>query len=418
MTTLTVRADRQLIRAASRSERYLLASITAPSAPPRDHRMPVNVAFVLDRSGSMAGEDKLSLAIEAVERSLSLLGDDDRFSLVAFDTHVQVITRSTSATPTARRRAIGALREMQPGSSTDLCAGWMTGCDELAGHLEHGTISRALLLTDGQANHGETNRVTLANHAAELHRRGITTSAFGVGADFDERLLRDLATEGGGNFYFIQRAAQIPDLIASELGEALEVVMPRAELTVSIPHGGEMEVMHRFRSRRANGRTVLVVELGDLVSGQMLDVVFRARFPLGDTGETQDVLVSLGEHAASVRFTYAGHAANDDQPRDREVDRHVARVYATRARADATEANRHGDFDRARRALADTARHIQEHAGGDAELAALATALEEEVPQYAGRLMEPMALKSAFYAAESSGKGRRTDGSARRGSSR
>ncbi|MDQ2666643.1 MAG: hypothetical protein M3Z05_11605, partial [Gemmatimonadota bacterium] len=91
------------------------------------------------------------------------------------------------------------------------------------------------------------------------------------------------------------------------------------------------------------------------------------------------------------------------------------RIYAGRARAEATEANRHGDFDRARRALVDTARHIDVYSGADPELCALADALRGEVPQYAEAVMTPMALKSAFFVAESAVKGRTFEGKARRG---
>ncbi len=416
--TLLLRADRTLIRARGASIRYLLASITAPAARPRADRLPVNIALVLDRSGSMDGESKFPLAVEAVRQALRLLTSTDRFSLVVFDERVDVVMPSTLATADARKRALRELAQVRPRGNTDLCAGWMHGGTELADHIAEGTITRALLLTDGQANHGETNREVLAHHAAELNRRGIVTSAFGVGADFDERLLRDIATEGGGNFYFVQTAEQIPDLVTSELGEALEVVVPRAELAVTVPRGAEVRVLNRFRTRKSPGRTGITVELGDLVSAQELDVVVRVKFPLGDIDSTVAVTATLGDTdsvSASVAFTYADHRANDAQPRDVAVDRAVAHVYAARARAEATESNRHGDFDRARRALVDASRHIVEYAGADAELNALATALRDEVPQYAEEVMSPMAMKAAFFVAESSVKGRTIDGRARRG---
>lgn len=425
MTTLSLRADRPLIRARGASVRYLLASITASPPQHRSTRLPVNVSFILDRSGSMDGENKLELAKEAINSAVRMLGPDDRFSIVTFDTQVDVLAPVARATAEAKSAARRALRHVQPRSSTDLCAGWMRGCEQLAEFLADGVIARALLLTDGQANHGETNHATLAHHAGELRRRGITTSAFGVGADFDEHLLRDIAHEGGGNFYFISRAARIPDLIASELGEALDVVVPQAKLSVALPRGAQAEVLNTFRARRANGRSTLVVELGDLVSNQVLDLVIRVTFPLGEEGDTQVLSAALLgasdealDVAASVTFTYASHAENDVQPRDRAVDRETARVYAGRARAGATEANRYGDFDRARRALVDTARHIAEYAGDDEELLALATTLREEVPIYAEVRMDAMQLKSAFSVAESAGRGRDLQGKAKRGGSR
>jgi Ca-activated chloride channel family protein len=423
MTSLRLRADRQLIRSRGSSVRFLLASISAPAAPPRKDRMPVNISLILDRSGSMQGENKFPLAVSAAKQALALLGGADRFSLVVFDDQVDVLMSSTLATADAKKRAIRALNQVHPRQSTDLCAGWMNGCEQLSEFVADGTISRALLLTDGQANSGETNHEVLAHHAAELNRRGITTSAFGVGADFDERLLRDIATEGGGNFYFVQRADQIADLVTSELGEALEVVMPRATLTVIAPRGAEVSVLNRFRSRRSQSRTGNTIELGDLVSAQELDVVIRVKFALGEVGEKAVVTATLDAEAAgeaglsrqSVEFTYASHSANDEQQRDADVDREVARVFAALARAEATEANRHGDFDRARRALVGTARHIEEYANADTEMQTLAKSLRDEVSEYAESVMSPMALKQSFYVAESAVKGRSAEGKARRG---
>ncbi len=415
--TLSLRADRPLIRARGSSVRYLLASITAPASSKRVDRHPVNIALVLDRSGSMDGENKFPLAVEAVRQSLGPLTTNDRFSLVVFDERVDVLMPSTLATADAKHRALRALEEVRPRGGTDLCSGWMHGASELAEHIADGTITRVLLLTDGQANHGESNREVLAHHAGELRRRGIVTTTFGVGADFDERLLNNIATEGGGNAYFMRTKAQIQDLLTSELGEALEVVARRAELTLTLPRGAEARVLNSFRTRKSTGRSGIVIEVGDLVSAQEIHVVIRVKFPLGEVGDTSRVTGSLGDSegaSAAVEFTYASHLENDEQARDTNVDREVARVYAARARAEATEANRHGDFDRARRALIDTSRHITEYANSDPDLNALATALREEVPQYAEEVMSPMAMKSSYYRAESEMKDRTVDGKARR----
>src|SRR6185503_14056902 len=99
--TLTIKTDRTLIRAGARSTRYVLARVTAPEAPRRGARLPINVALVLDRSGSMESERKFGLARDAVEQSLRMLRPEDRFSLVVYDTQIDVIAASTRATPDA-----------------------------------------------------------------------------------------------------------------------------------------------------------------------------------------------------------------------------------------------------------------------------------------------------------------------------
>ena len=418
--TFSLRTDRRLIRAEASSTRYLLVSFLAPEAPAPADRRPVNVALVLDRSGSMSGARKFDLAREAVEQALAMLRPEDRFTVVVYDEEVDVLTPSRSATPDAKRRALDSLRDVGPRGATNLCAGWMRGCEQIAEYLRDDAVARALLLTDGLANRGTTNRTTLARHAAELRERGIATSTFGVGADFDERLLRDLAHEGGGNFYFLETPAQIPDLLTSELGEALEVVVRRAALQLVLPSDADAAPLNHFRYTRAHGDNELRVELGDLVSGQEASALIRIQFAPGRVGDTAAVRVELtGDGTLApiaeggMTWTYASHRENDVQPRDREVDREVARLYAALARAEATEANRHRDFSRARHVLERTASRIRSYAGSDPELHALLAELDHQVPTFE-RAMSPMALKAHFASAEWSARTRRPDGKARR----
>jgi hypothetical protein len=420
---LSLRTDRQLIRAGARSTRYLMVFLTAPIAPPRTERPPVNVGLVLDRSGSMDAERKFALARDAVEQSLRLLREGDSFTLVVYDGQVDVLMPATRATEDAKRTALRRLAAVEPRGSTDLHGGWNAGALGLLdrGGTESNGVTRLLLLTDGLANVGVTDPYTLAQRAHELRTLGVATTTFGVGEDFDERLLRDMAHEGGGQFYFVETPAQIPDLLTSELGEALEVVRRDAALQVELPEGAEAECLNRFRVVRAAGDNELRVELGDLTSGQELCVMVRLRFPRGENGTVTGVRVSVAgedplarEAEQTLLWQYASHADNDSQPRDRVVDREVARLYAARARAEATEFNRRGDYDRARRVLEATARRIQGYTFGDRELQELRLELLREVRDFANGPMSAMAMKSALFVAEAMGKGRGRDGRARR----
>jgi len=116
----------------------------------------------------------------------------------------------------------------------------------------------------------------------------------------------------------------------------------------------------------------------------------------------------------AVEWRYASDDANDSQPRDIVVDREVASLYAMRARAEATEANRRGDLAGAGRVLERTAERIRRYAHGDPTLERIWRELRDDVERYAEQTMSPMELKAAFYVAESAGKGRGPDGRARR----
>jgi Ca-activated chloride channel family protein len=382
----------------------------------------------------MAGE-KFTLARRAVEQALEQLQPEDRFALVVYDAEVDVLVESTPATPEARRAALERLARIGPRGATDLAGGWMRGCEQVAlgiGALARGAepaidepaISRCLLLTDGLANHGLTDRDQLIGHAAALRERGVQTSTFGVGEDFDEVLLAGMADAGGGHFYYLAEARQIPELIASEVGEALEVVLRHAALEVRLAPGMTAEPLTRFRSRvveAEEGRPVLRVELGDLVSGQEVEVVVALRFPRGAAGDAVEAEVGLvgGDGlpcapAAPLRFAYATHAENDGQPRDRAVDRRVAALYAARARAEALEHNRAGQYERARQVLTATARRIREYAGGDPELTRLADALLQDVEVHTDAPMPAMEMKARFSSAHNLQASRAPSGQARR----
>ena len=418
--TLSIQSDRSLIRASARSTRYVLVSIDAPAAERRAHRPPINISLVIDRSGSMNGE-KLALAKQAVDNALRLLSPDDRFSLVTYDDVVEVVAPSALATRDAVARALDALARIDGGGTTDLCGGWMRGCEQIALHQTQDGINRCLLLTDGLANRGITARDELVRIARDLAGRGVQTTTFGVGADFDEHLLRDMADAGTGHFYFIGTAAQIPDLIASEVGEVLDIVARRAVLRVTLPRGASAHCLNRYRQVNVAGDNELHVQLGDLVSSQQLELVLQFVMPVGQPGDqiTSDFWLSdaegtLGTTSHATRWTFAGHAENDTQARNRVVDRAVATVYAARARAEATECNRHGDFRRAHHVLTATAQRIRSYAGDDAELNRVADDLLRDVEMFAERRLGSLELKGAFFAAEALTLGRDPVGKARR----
>ena len=421
--TLTVRQDRRLIRPTSHSKRFLLARIVAPRATSERPRPPVNLAIVLDRSGSMSGE-KLRVAKLAIEEAIGRLQPEDRFSVVVYDDVVDVVIESTTASAESRRGAIDRLATIQARGSTNLGEGWLRGCEQVAGHLADLGVNRCLLLTDGLANVGITDVEQLSHHAAELRARGVTTSTFGVGNDFDERLLQELADAGGGHFYYIADAPQIRDAITSEVGETLEIVARDVNLEVTARDDIRVESISPYRVTSTGNRTL--VALGDLASEQVVEVVLRLSFPYGLLSRETGTIVTLtdrdGAFAAGagvmesrLAWTYADDRANDDQPRDRDVDRAVARLFAARARQEAVGRNRQGDYAGARRILDATASRIRGYAGDDPTLRELLGTMVREEMVYAAPMAEP-ARKQAHFASANALRSRDAAGrSVRRG---
>jgi Ca-activated chloride channel homolog len=402
-STLSIRQDRRLVRAVHHSTRYAVVEITAPRAEATLKRPRVNVAFVLDRSGSMSGRSKFSLAREALRQGIERLASDDRFSVVVYDNEVDVIVPGRAATGDAKRDANRALEGIEPRGNTDLAGGWLRGAEQVAQALDRDAVNRVLLLTDGLANEGITEPREIERHARELRVRGVSTSTFGVGEDFNEELLGGMADAGGGQYRFIGRAEEIPGLIASEVGELLEITARGAELRVRGPEGLRLDCLSPHPLERGSRESV--IHLGDMVSDQVVRLVLAFGMPLGDTGRDLGIELTLGSRdgrlnaSQTLAWTFADGYANDAQPRDRDVDRIVARTYADRALRAAMEGNRRGAWDEVRHNLLGVARRIRGYAADDEVLRGIVAELEREADAWS--VARPEMDRKVMYAAAS-----------------
>jgi Ca-activated chloride channel family protein len=420
MTTLRARSDRRFIRSAHRSERFVLVELDAPQAPRQAQREPVNLAFVLDRSGSMSGE-KLALAKQAIETAIDRLLPTDRFAIVCYDDRIDLVVETTSASREAKTNAIDRLRAIDARGSTDLAGGWLRGAEQVALAMTTVGVNRTLVLTDGLANVGIVDPAELARHARELRDRGVTTTTFGVGADFDEALLQSMADAGGGHFYFIEQAAQIQDQIATEVGELLQVVARDAVLEITAPESVAVAMLSPYPLERRGSR--LHVLLGDLVAEQRLEVVLRVKFGYGPIGQEVGVLVgatdregvlaAAGAQPVGVGWEFADDRTNDLQPRERAVDHAVAKLFVARARQGAVRLNRGGQFREAMHEVHAVAERIAGYAGEDPVLRDLVAKLRDEERQWSAPMPE-MARKVAHAAASYALRSRAPSGGANR----
>ncbi|MBA2570296.1 MAG: VWA domain-containing protein [Chloroflexi bacterium] len=415
--TSRARPDRRYIRAKYRSNRFVLVEIEAPEARRRATREPLNVSFVLDRSGSMGGQ-KIDLARQAIAQGIAALHDEDRFSVVAYDDQVDVVVEATAATSAARREALQRVKAISARGSTNLFEGWLRGCEQVAGQLVERDVNRCLLLSDGLANIGVTDPGELEKHALELRRRGVSTWTFGVGADFDHALLERMAVAGGGQSVFIEHPQQIPDYVTSAVGEALDVVLRDVRVEVDLPDGTLCEPLGLFAHRSEGNRTV--VEVQDLVSGQQLELVLRFNFPFGETGQEQRAVIRvvdrdglLSDAGSELAWTYADDRTNDLQERDVEVDRVVCGLFAARARQAAAQLNQRGRFDDARRELRGVADRIRTYASSDPVMLGVLRELELEERQVAAPLAA-MAVKEMHFRSSYTLRSRDFEGKAKR----
>ena len=219
-------------------EQEVIVKIEVPGTPVTDvakQRPPLNLAVVLDRSGSMTGA-KLEKARQAAMMLVDQLGADDVVSLVVYDSDVQVVApaRRVGKRHAELKRLIG---KIQPGGSTALYAGVKCGGDQLAEYLSDEAINRVLLLSDGIANVGPKSNREIVGLGQQLTQRGMSVSTIGLGDDYNEDLMTALAESSDANYYFVDDVEMLAEVFENEIGELKSIVARKLIVDIEFPQG-------------------------------------------------------------------------------------------------------------------------------------------------------------------------------------
>ncbi len=190
------------------SQRQLAISISAQGEN-LDRDVPVNLCLILDHSGSMSGRP-LETVKKAANRIVDRLSPGSRLSVVVFDHRAKVlIPNQLVEDPESIKKQINRL-SADGGTSID--EGLKLGIEEL-GKGKKETISQALLLTDGENEHGDNNRcLKLAELAASFN---LTLNTLGFGDNWNQDVLEKIADAGGGSLSHIQQ----PDEAEEKFGQ-------------------------------------------------------------------------------------------------------------------------------------------------------------------------------------------------------
>lgn len=289
--SMKLNLDQELTPYEEPSERILEVALQAPEVDEAYKRPPLNLALVIDRSGSMSGE-KVEYAKQAASHVVGLMEAKDRVALVQYDNEVDVLFPSTLLDNESLPTLLKGIASIYTRGSTNLCGGWLTGCQEIAGTVRDDTFTHAMLLSDGLANVGTTDHKTIAAHAMELARRGVSTSTFGIGADYDQHLLEDMANLGEGTFKFIESPQDIPGIFESVFKELLTIYAHKIEVTLIYPSDLKATVLGDYRNECPEPGKLRIF-LGSLSAGKSRDIFLKLSIPAGMENTALPIKVSL-----------------------------------------------------------------------------------------------------------------------------
>ena len=346
-------------------ETFLLASLSGADRA-GSVASPMNVALVIDRSGSMRGA-RMTNAVTAATGIVERMRDGDRITVVAFDDTAQVVVSPTVASASSRPGIESAIRAIHVGGDTCLSCGLESAMRALeAARLSSDEVDRAILLSDGAANRGVKDARGLRSLAGRMRDQGCAVSTVGLDVDFDEKVMAAIASESNGHHYFVANAADLAPVFDRELDALLATVARDAELVVEPAPGTEVVEVFDRAFRREGGR--VVIPFGTFGARQEKTALLRVKVTPGHEGPLPVASLSLTWHDLASRRdeSMAGVLSLNVSPPgspqgefDPFVAARVARSQTAQTLTDANLLFEQGKDDEARRTLARHARALR-----------------------------------------------------------
>ncbi|WP_159567092.1 vWA domain-containing protein [Budvicia diplopodorum] len=246
-------------------------------------KTPINLALVIDRSGSMSG-DRIEKAREAAIMAINMLKDDDIVSVIAYDDNAYVIIPATKAKNKANM--IKVINDtVQPGGGTALFAGVSKGIKEVNKFIKKNQVNRIILLSDGQANVGPSTTKELADLGQVAGKQGIAVTTIGLGNGYNEDLMTALAGFSDGNHAYVENSADLETAFVREFKDVMSVVAQEVVVTIKLQDGVKpVRLLGRDGDIIGNSVTV---KMNQLYSNQEKYVLLEVVPPKGKESENK-----------------------------------------------------------------------------------------------------------------------------------
>ena len=370
----------------------MLVRVQAPDLPEHtEHKhTPKRLAMVVDRSGSMSGQP-LKEALRCVVHIAKHMTPEDQMSLVVYDDSVDVMV------PLKKMTSVEVIEDavhlVFSGGSTDLFAGWLEGAQQLEGGDEK-AISRVLLLSDGQANHGETRVSVIEEHCKKWYDKGVSTTTVGLGRGFNEELMIAMANSGGGQQYYGQTAEDLYDSFDEELSLLKAMYLRQINLKFMTAPGVIVEVLSQSQ-RNEDG----TYRMNDLAYGAETWLAIRCYLSSSTTGTQKDLLAvsikattldgtTLEQSSAVLQLPVIALLDQLKLPADEMVQRRLLEVEFGNAANELRQLAKKGSRKATQRKLNEMEKRFGEHAWLKAKM--------EQLHRLADEDMEMMMKEATF----------------------
>lgn len=339
------------ILASGRREMFSEVQVFADEPRGMHVRAPVAFVLVVDNSGSMAGQKILDARRSALAM-LDQMDPDDQVAVVRFSTEARVVV-PLMPVRSARGIARNEIQRMNALGNTDIANALRTA-DGLVAAVGDERARRIVLVTDGRDTSGAP-RSTASTVARRATERGVTVSALGIGADYDDAYLADLADSGRGNYEFMASTNALDRFLSKELHETKRTTVQNVTATLDLPPFVQVEnVWGATWDRTSDG---VRLTFGSMYAGDERRAVVQLQVNAGPAGswftlggqvswrEVGGGPVRLG--LSALRVEAVSDPMQVDHARDHSVIASAVSVRASERELEAARAFERGDRDRA-----------------------------------------------------------------------
>ena len=231
---LEARLANTVMKGGEAGKNYLKVALQGCKPEPSQSRMPVNVAFVIDRSGSMQGMP-IAQAREAAVMAVNRLLPTDIASVVIFDNRIDVLAPAQPVADPAHFADL--IRQVGARGSTAIHGGVLAGAAEVAKNRDARRLNRVVLLSDGQANVGPSRPEEFAALGRLLLSQGISVSTIGLGLGYNEDLMLQLARASDGNHAFAREPTDLVQIFNKEFDDVLGSCAQTVSIDIELKAG-------------------------------------------------------------------------------------------------------------------------------------------------------------------------------------
>ncbi|NUO42249.1 MAG: DUF3520 domain-containing protein [Streptomyces sp.] len=257
------------------------------TAEDTDERPPAALTFVIDVSGSMDEPGRLDLAKESLDTMTDQLRDDDSVALVTFSDEAEKVLPMTRLDGN-RGEVHDAIDSLEPQDSTNLGAGVETGYETAEDGLRDGATNRVVLISDALANTGDTDADTILERiSGERREHGITLFGVGVGSDYGDELMEQLADRGDGHTAYVSDEEDARKVFVEQLPQNVDLTARDAKAQVAF----DPETVKEFRLVGYDDRQVAdddfrddSVDGGEIGPGHTVTALYAVRTREGADG--------------------------------------------------------------------------------------------------------------------------------------